>query len=90
MPIVIIESEWRETDLQCPFCQFNLYSDGKETDCVTDKCKYHELHLIGLNYDEIVFLTETPYGLTNAVFAQEKKMKNILTLLEKTKQDEEI
>ena len=54
MPIVIIESEWRETDLQCPFCHYNLYSDGKDTDCVTDKCKYHELHLTGCNYEQVV------------------------------------
>ena len=89
---MIIESEWRETDIQCPFCHWNLYSDGNNTDCVTDKCRYHELHLMGLSYDEIVFLTETPYGLTNviAIFIQEKKMKNSLALLEKTKQDEKV
>jgi len=63
MPIVIIESEWRETDLQCPFCHYNLYSDGKDTDCVTDGCLYHTLHSKGFTHNEISNIKKLPKHL---------------------------
>lgn len=90
MPIVITDSEWTESDLVCPFCGYNLYSDGTYTDCVTDRCKYHELHLMGLSYYDIVFCSRAPYGLLDIVagMIQQKITERTLKLLESTESEE--
>jgi hypothetical protein len=38
--IHIIESEWRETDRECPFCGFPLYSDGNSVACAAETCEF--------------------------------------------------
>ena len=43
--MIVIESGWRETDSECPFCGFLLYSDGNSIACATKGCKFKTISL---------------------------------------------
>ena len=40
MPVIIVESEWKQTEHKCPLCGWPLYSDSKEIGCPTPQCEF--------------------------------------------------
>ena len=45
MPIVVIESAWRETKNICPLCKWPMYSNGKLLICATVDCTQPAIRL---------------------------------------------